>query len=82
MPDTYAIVTIISGKRYYWQKRNQRAKPGAGSWTLFNYATRFTASERRAYTLPKDGQWVSVLHGMGKDSFYPADSELRTGLGK
>jgi len=75
-PDLYAIVTLISGRRYYWKRARKGAKNTSGSWGYFLDASVFTADERKQTTLPPNGAWVSVLHGMGKNHYYPADSVL------
>lgn len=69
MPTRYAICTKIGSSRLYWNNLTRR-------WTAFNFATQFSAAERKLTTLPPDAYWVSVLHGMGANSTYPAASEL------
>jgi hypothetical protein len=74
-PNYYAIVSIIRGHRTYWC-RSQRA------WGNWPNATHFTQNQRKAYKLPPppaggtDPYWVSVLHGMGANSYYVTEMEL------
>ena len=69
MPNRYAICIRVGTSRLYWNHMTRR-------WTAFNFATQFSPADRKDVTLPKDAFWVSVLHGFGKGSTYPADSEL------
>ena len=71
MPNRYAIATRIGSSKLYWNNLTRR-------WTSFNFATQFSPAERKITTLPQDAYWVSVLHGFGKGSTYPADSELKS----
>ena len=77
MTNTYAIAAVIHGRRYYWRRRNTSNTNAGGGWVPFNEATLFSQNQRKAYTLPEGGAWISVLHGIGTTP-YPADAELRS----
>lgn len=75
--NAYAISTILGYPRRFWRKPSKNTNGASiGSWVPFYEASVFSQNQRKAYTLPTNGQWVSVLHGIGTSS-YPADSELK-----